>query len=193
MKTTEDWIDYFLEIVPSEITNTRWEHSLRVAEYAEKLAKTHHYPNPKLGYLAGIVHDITKQKKKEFHLELFSTELDFHFQDIPEEAYHAFSAPLYLRKKFHFDDDEVLSAIRSHTLGRVQMSSLEKIIYASDFLGSEYAAKQETRETWVSQTEENLNFGIYLKASKTLNNLIETKSRIYQATIDTFNESLLEI
>ncbi len=193
MKSTEDWIDFFMEIVPTHITDTRWEHCLRVAKFAENLAQINFYSEPRKAFLAGITHDITKQKKKAFHLNLFSEDKLHQNLEIPEEAYHAFSAAIFLKREYHFHDSEILSAISTHTLGAPSMTSLERIMYASDFLGSEFAFKQEMLADWIEKTEKNLDYGIYLKASKTLNNLIETKSKIYQATIDTFNATLSKL
>jgi len=73
------------------------------------------------------------------------------------------------------------------------MSLLDKLIYASDFLGSDYAMKQSSYKIWKQKTEENLNFGVYLKASKTIHQLIESKSKIFPTTIDTYNESINKI
>lgn len=190
MKSIKEWIDLFLQEVPKEITNTRWEHSLRVANHAEQLAKINAFHSPDIAFLAGITHDITKQKKKEFHLSLFEQRPHIELDGIPEEAYHAFSAEIYLESKYGFQNQEIFSAIRSHTLGKFEMSALDKILYASDFLGSEYAFKQNQLEYWICETEKNLHFGIYLKASKTLNQLIESKSKIHKSTIETYNQNL---
>ncbi|MDZ4727243.1 MAG: bis(5'-nucleosyl)-tetraphosphatase (symmetrical) YqeK [Leptospira sp.] len=193
MKSVEDWISFFMEAIPKEITNTRWEHCLRVAKQAEKLAHINKFLNPRIAYFAGITHDITKQKKKEFHLQLFIAAKFTNFSEIPEEAYHAYSAPIYLHSKYGLENEEVFSAIRTHTLGSAAMTLIQKILYAADFLGSEYALKQTDLEIWETETYKNLQFGIYLKSAKTINNLIETKGQIYQATIDTFNSTLSHI
>lgn len=188
MKTIEEWIYFFSQEVPNEITATRWEHCLRVANIAENLAKINKHEFPRKAYLVGIIHDITKQKKIEFHLNLFQ---QFQFKiplDLPEEAYHAYSAPMFLRKQYHFDDEEMCLAIQSHTLGHKQMTLLEKILYASDFLGSDFALKQNQKEEWLLRTELNLDYGIYLKSTKTINQLIEKRSKVNQSTIDTYNQ-----
>ncbi|WP_411822598.1 bis(5'-nucleosyl)-tetraphosphatase (symmetrical) YqeK [Leptospira sp. 'Mane'] len=190
MKTVEDWIPFFLIKVPMEITQTRWEHCIRVANHAENLANIHKLENPKKAYLAGILHDITKQKKYEFHTSLLETSQLPDWKDIPKEAYHAFTAPLFVEKEFGFFDEEVFSAMRCHTLGGKHLSLIQKILYASDFLGSEYATKQDLYKEWKEKTEENLEFGVYLKASKTITNLMETESRIHQDTIETYNQTI---
>ncbi len=193
MKTTAPWIEFFLKEVPKEITQTRFEHCLRVAKYAENLSKRNGYDSPDLAFLVGITHDITKQKKKEFHLGLLQNFGGMNLNEIPEAAYHAFSAPLYLKSKYGFENEEVTLAIQSHTLGGTNMTLLQKIIYASDFLGSEYALREDMLDEWITETQKNLNYGIYLKAMKTLNQLIENKNRIYNTTLETYNQIILEL
>lgn len=63
MASTDEWTQFFEKEVPTQVTDTRFQHILRVANYAESLAKVHGYPYPKKAYLAGLCHDITKQKK----------------------------------------------------------------------------------------------------------------------------------
>ncbi|TGN08560.1 HD domain-containing protein [Leptospira ilyithenensis] len=190
MKTIKDWIPFFLKKVPQEITQTRWEHCLRVANHAEKLANIHKLENPKKAYLAGILHDITKQKKYDFHISLFETVGFPNWKEIPKEAYHAFTAPIFIQKEFGFSDEEVFSAMQCHTLGGKNLTLIQKILYASDFLGSEYAEKQDRFKEWKEKTEENLEFGVYLKASKTIANLMETESTIHPYTIETYNQTI---
>ncbi|GBF49169.1 hydrolase, HD family [Leptospira ryugenii] len=187
----DDWIEFFSKEVPKHITESRWQHCLRVANFAKRLSDLNHNQNQKKAYLAGILHDITKQKKTEFHLDLFGIKnlLD-QVKTMPKEAYHAWSAPIYIEIEFGYQDASVFQAIRSHTMGGKNMGLLEKILYASDFLGSEYAGRQELFPFWVEKVEKDLNFGVNLKASQTINNLIESKRPISETTLETYHNSL---
>ncbi len=186
---TESLITFFKKEIEKEVTISRMEHCLRVAALAERLALAHTYTNPRKAYLAGIVHDITKQKKKEFHINLFQKE-NFNYSDLPENAYHAFSGAIYLREQFEVKDEELLSAVRNHTLGGKNLSTLDKILYTADFLGSEYASKQSDYQHWIDQTEKNLYFGVSLKAKTVILDLINKKESIHTFTIFTYNEAI---
>lgn len=186
------WDLYLTEIkalVQKEITETRFQHTLRVANFAFLLAESHRYHEPKKAYLAGILHDITKQKKDEFHIQLFERS-KIEYKNLPHEAFHAFSAPLYLEKILGWKEEEVFLAIQSHTLGSKSMGLLEQILYAADFLGSEYAEKKPELPLWIEETKNNLQYGVTLKATKTISFLVEHKKPIHQNTIDTYNHSL---
>ncbi|MCB1188819.1 MAG: bis(5'-nucleosyl)-tetraphosphatase (symmetrical) YqeK [Leptospiraceae bacterium] len=186
----EKEIYYFKEEIKKELTESRLEHSFLVAEIAKSIAIKQNYHSPDKAYLAGILHDITKQKPKQFHTQLFE-KWDFNqFSELPEPAYHAYSARFYLREKYNFTDTEVLTAIQNHTLGSNSMSLLDKILYASDFLGSEYAKSQEGYDSWLSSSLESLNFGIYLKSSKTISDLLSKKQTIHTFTITIYNSSV---
>lgn len=188
----EKEIENYKQIISKELTSSRLEHSLRVAELAEKFALAHNYPHPKKAYLAGVLHDITKQKKREFHIAIFEKN-HFDYSNIPENAFHPFSAKFYLQEQYHFQDTEVLSAIQNHTLGGENLSLLDAILYASDFLGSEYAIKQKEYKDWISKVEKNIYFGVYLKAKITILELLEKNEKIHPNTISTYNSAVTKL
>ena len=188
----EKQIEYFVKIVPDEVTHTRFDHSIRVAELAEKFSLLHGFYSPRKAYLAGILHDITKQKTKEFHLEIFKRN-GFEYLNLPEPAYHPFSAVFYLRDKYQFVDEEILSAVKNHTLGGEKMSLLDQILYVSDFLGSDFAMRQKEFKDWIFNTEKNLSFGIVLKSKKVIEELLEKNHRIHPTTLATYNHYLKEL
>lgn len=188
-KTTDEWIHFFESEVPNHVTDTRWEHIKRVAKFAEQLAKFHFFPEPKKAYLAGLVHDTTKQKKWEIHESLFS-EFSLNVDSIPKQAYHAYSAPLFLQREFGFYDKEIHSAIQNHTLGSLSPTLLDQIVYAADFLGSDFCQKQSELPNWIQKTEENLYFGIFMKAFQTISFLMEKKEVIHPNTFFTYNHAL---
>lgn len=187
----ETQIEYFFAIVPEEVTHTRFDHSIRVANLAEKFSILHGYEEPRKAYLAGILHDITKQKTKDFHREIFHRN-NFDYSKLPEPAYHPFSAVFYLRDKYQFVDEEILSAIRNHTLGGEKLPLLDQILYLSDFLGSDHAMKQKEYETWIKNTEQNLAYGMVLKSKIVIEELIAKSHWIHPVTLATYNYYLSE-
>ncbi|MBK8399108.1 MAG: bis(5'-nucleosyl)-tetraphosphatase (symmetrical) YqeK [Leptospiraceae bacterium] len=179
-------IEYYTKVVPEEVTHSRFDHSILVAELAEKFSILNYYPEPRKAYLAGILHDITKQKPKEFHRDIFERH-NFDFQSLPDRAYHPFSAVFYLKEKYDFRDEEILSAVKNHTLGGKDLVLLDQILYVSDFLGSEYASRQKEYADWILEVEKNLGFGMILKCKKVIEELLEKNSPIHIRTIETYN------
>ncbi|XDD49470.1 bis(5'-nucleosyl)-tetraphosphatase (symmetrical) YqeK [Leptospira sp. WS92.C1] len=177
----------FKKIVPTEITITRWEHSLKVAEIAKELAIIHSKEDADLAYLAGIVHDITKQKTPEFHLTLFRESGQAELEKLPSAAWHAYSAAIYLKTQYNLKQETILSAVRNHTLGAETPGPLDLILYASDFLGSEYAETNSLYPEWREQARKNLYQGVLCKAKNTMEDLIASGKKIHPKTILTYN------
>jgi predicted HD superfamily hydrolase involved in NAD metabolism len=184
-----DEIKKFTEFAKEEITISRFEHSQRVAEIALELSIVHGYESPLDAYLAGILHDFTKQKNNSFHIEIFKKH-NFDYSALPTQAYHAFSAYFVIQERFGFTKMEILNSIRSHTLGKGDMSLLEKILYVSDFLGSEYALRLTEYSLWLESSKKDIYFGMYLKSSKTIQDLTEKKLPIHTNTITVYNDSV---
>ncbi|MEM7182691.1 MAG: bis(5'-nucleosyl)-tetraphosphatase (symmetrical) YqeK [Spirochaetota bacterium] len=192
--TLAELIKYFQEKLIEEITDTRLQHSYRVAEIARELANRHGYPqNPERAYLAGLLHDISKQKTKEFHEELFVASGKETYLSLPINVYHAFSGPLYVHKQYHWQDEEIFLAMQNHTLGSEKASLLEEILYVADFLGSAYAQKQKEYPDWLEKAKVSLAFGCYLKSSQTIADLLHKKLAIHPRTIHTYHHAIARL
>ena len=189
---TENDIEIYKELVKKEITSTRFEHSLRVADIAKRLSAIHGYPEPLEAYLAGVLHDITKQKNNSFHKEIF-LKYNFDFNELPQEAYHPFSAYFYIKEKYDFHEEEILSAVKNHTLGGSDLTLLDRILYVSDFLGSDFAERSEDFQSWIQKTEKDLSFGILLKASNTISDLSKKMLPIHISTYYMYQKAILDL
>lgn len=116
------------------LTPKRFLHSRGVAEEAYRLA-VHYGLNSQKAYMAGILHDCAKCLDEEVTFELcdkYGIKLDRVLREQPE-LIHSFLGAEVARHDFGITDEEILNAIRYHTTGRVGMSSMEKLIYLSDF------------------------------------------------------------
>ncbi|MBE7411241.1 MAG: bis(5'-nucleosyl)-tetraphosphatase (symmetrical) YqeK [Leptospiraceae bacterium] len=186
-------IKKFSKIIKNELSLSRYKHSLKVAEIAELLSKQFRYSDPEKAYLAGLLHDITKQKGNEFHISLFKKNKFKKYFEIPESSYHSYSARFYIQEVYRFTNEEIFSAIDSHTLGEKSMSLLQKIIYCSDFLGSEYAQNHKEYKFWLEKTKKILEYGTYLKSSRTIEKLLQKKYDIHENTIAVYKYSILAL
>lgn len=110
----------------------RLSHTMLTACEAVKLAWRYGEDTQK-ARLAAILHDCIKLPNKEL-LEY----CEEHCCDISEEErknpylIHARLGAVLAMEEFGVTDPEVLAAIKNHTLGRVGMSMLDKIIYVAD-------------------------------------------------------------
>lgn len=107
----------------------RWEHTVRVAvTAAENCRNAGVYEIDAI--TAAALHDCAK------YLSENADELKgFVFpQDVPAPVIHQFTGAYVAEHTFGIRDKNILNAIRYHTTGRENMSSLEKLIYLSDLL-----------------------------------------------------------
>ncbi len=129
-----------IEKIYQDVLNTfkddkkRLKHIIGVKETAIKLAKQFDVDESKLT-LAAYLHDITKGKPLYYHKKMIET----HFsKDIIEAysapLYHAFSAAAYAKVHYGIEDEDILNAIKHHTVGRPGMPSIEKILFISDYV-----------------------------------------------------------
>lgn len=129
---------YFKEIrkiLKSEMTKSRYEHTLGVEFTSASLAMAHSGDIFK-SELAGLLHDCAKciphdeqyRLCHQYHIVLNEAE-----QRNPVLIHGKLGAYLCAHK-YKITDNEILSAITFHTTGRPKMSLLEKIVYIADYI-----------------------------------------------------------
>lgn len=119
-----------------ELNAKRYEHTLCVAYTAASLAMVHDV-DPNKALVAGMLHDCAKclsNKKlisicEKNDLPVSETELQN-----PAALLHAKVGSFLAKEKYEVEDEDILNAIRYHTTGRPNMSSLEKILYIADYI-----------------------------------------------------------
>lgn len=101
---------------------------------------------------------------------------------------HAPAGAVIAQKEFNIDDDEILEAIRYHTLGHPKMGNLAKIIYAADFIAEDrsFAGLDEIR----SKIEKNFEFGLYLITSHIIKYQLNQNNFIHPYSNDLRNKLL---
>ena len=117
------------------LQDNRYEHSISVSFSAIALAMAHGY-DLQAAELAGLCHDCAKFMGKK---ELISACEREHIPLLPEyiaapQVLHGIYGATYARKHFQIQNEEILSAIYYHTIGKPAMSLLEKIIYLADYI-----------------------------------------------------------
>lgn len=119
-------------VLSERIKRKRLSHTMLTALEAVKLA--HRYgADTKKARLAAILHDCVKLPNKE--LVEFCDANGYEISDYERENPYLIHSRLGARlaqEEYGVDDEEILQAIRHHTLGRVGMSLMDKIIYVAD-------------------------------------------------------------
>lgn len=127
----------------------RYVHSLNVADSAKKLAKMYGADEEK-AYLAGVVHDCAKYFKTDkvnYYVEKYNIELD-ELEVGNISLSHSIIGSYVAKYDFGIDDEDIISSVRYHTTGKVDMNLMEKIIYVADLIevGRDYPGVEELRE-----------------------------------------------
>ena len=123
--------DKILNIVKRNTGKSRFEHTLRVADLATKLA-IHYDVDVDKTWLAAILHDLKKNISLDDNDRLVKKYgLDDKYIG-NKNLSHSKLAAVVSRDKLGIDDEDILNAIAFHTTGRANMSMLEKIIFVAD-------------------------------------------------------------
>lgn len=111
----------------------RFTHSLGVRDTARELARLYRADEEKAS-IAGLLHDNAKnmdnqyQRCVELEAEIDNTEIN------NPVLLHAKLGAETAKCIFGITDDEIINAIRWHTVGRENMSLLEKIVFTADLV-----------------------------------------------------------
>ena len=133
-----DWkqlpMDRLEQVVVSLLDPKRINHVLGCRDTAVELAKCWN-ANADDAARAGILHDITKALDGPLQLTLCSEygKLLNDFSRRYPKTLHALTGSLVAQRIFG-ENEAVVSAIESHTTGKGNMNTLEKIIYVADYM-----------------------------------------------------------
>ena len=121
-----------LKWLKENLTEERYIHTLGTAECAKELASRYGL-NEEKAYTAGLLHDCAKCFSTEKLLDIIKDNLDIDESEMLNyKTLHAPVSAYVAEKEFGVTENEILSAIRWHTLGKVDMSDFEKIIFLAD-------------------------------------------------------------
>ena len=162
----------------------RIAHVVGCESEAVMLAKTWG-EDPDTAATAGILHDITKKFRGEEQLNLcrkYGIVYDKAEEQNPV-ILHARTGAAMARELFHVSE-EIQNAIRWHTTGKPDMSTLEKILYLADFIEPtrDFPGLDELREL----TYKDLDAAMALALSLSLGDIRRRGREVYKDTLDAY-------
>lgn len=178
--------------VEAKLSVHRFKHSLGVAREAERMARRLGIDEKK-AYLAGIVHDYAKGIAGDELLKLaeaFGLLDDETYRLVPD-LLHAPVGAFLVKKELKIEDEEILSAVAKHTLGDIEMSLLDKIIFLADMIepGRDFPGIERIR----CQAERNLDLAMLYALESTVRYCMEKGRIIHPKTIMVRNMFLQKI
>lgn len=170
----------------------RYNHSIGTAECAKELAQKYNLDANK-AYFAGLLHDCAKCFPTEKLLKIIENNIKDVSQD-EKASYKTLHAPVsaYIaEKEFGVTDKEILSSIRWHTIGKINMTMFEKIIFLADKIETK-TRKSDYRNKIVPyiNKDSELNNALLACYKETIKSLCDRDLRICSLTIDIYNNIL---
>ena len=158
----------------------RVKHVLGCRDTAARLAKIWGV-DPEIAARAGLLHDITKALDGPLQLTLcdeYGTILDDFSAKYPKTL-HALTGSLVAERIFG-EPPEIVEAIRSHTTGKANMTTLEKIIYVADYMepNRDFPGVEKLRQLAETDLDAALKCGL----EQTLDHLKNQGSRVSPET-----------
>lgn len=175
-------IDTLRPIALSFLRGKRIPHVLGTEETAVHLAEEYG-ANVEDARRAALLHDCTKRLSLQEHLalaELYGIEAD-EVERSTENLMHARTGAAVARDLFAVND-EVYKAIRWHTTGHADMTTLERVIYIADIIepSRNFSGVDELR----AECEKDPDAGLRMSLERTVKRLGEQNSPVQKNTLE---------
>lgn len=188
-------IDFLKTYLRQNLSNERYIHSLGAYEAAEDICNFLHIENDK-AVLASLIHDCAKCLSNEELLRLISQN-NIDVTKMEMENFKTLHAPVgaYVAKTvFEIDDEEILNAIRFHTIGRINMTMTEKIVFLADKIERRTRRPEISDLLWTALKKHNdIDEAIILCYKATIKKLIDNDLVIHPQTVDVYDSLILSV
>lgn len=184
-------MDYteILSWLKNNLNEERYIHTLGTAECAKELASKFNLDCEK-AYLAGLLHDCAKCFSNEKLLDIIHQHLNVEeCEMLNYKTLHAPVSAYIAEKEFQVNDKEILSAIRWHTLGKLDMTDFEKIVFLADKIEPNTREKEYSDKIKTLLDEPNgINKALLKCYKETIKSLVKRDLKICLLTIDIYNK-----
>lgn len=177
-------------VIREKLDDFRYNHSLCVADEAVRLACLYGGDAHK-AYLAGLLHDITKNDSDNEHLLNFA-KFDIILSEIETKSsklWHAITGAGYIKNVLNINDEDIVNAVRYHTTARADMSLLEKIIFLADYTSADrrYDDVDVMRTLVNTSIEKAMKYAL----SYTIKDLVTNEKAVHPDTLKAYNKLIL--
>ena len=180
-------VDEIKNFLKERLSEKRYIHSLNVADECRKLAETYD-EDPDRAYFAGLVHDICKElPSEEMKRTAVESDLSMTKAELETKAlWHAVAGAGYVRDVMKINDEDIINAVRFHTVGRAGMTRLEEIVYMGDLISADRTYKDVKKFRKLAY--QDLNRAMLEALVFSIESVIEKKGLIPEFTIQAYNQ-----
>lgn len=182
----DERVPEMMKFLKERLSDSRYIHSINVAEAARKLAELNGADADKC-YLSGLLHDICKESDSKEQIELMERS---GYEISPVEwgapkTHHAIAGAQFVREHYGITDPEIVDPIRWHTVGKGGMNIYEQILFMADLISAERSYPDVDRIRRI--TYRDLNRGLYEAFKFLLVDKVGQKL-VPVSTLDGYNE-----
>ena len=140
------------ELVKEKLPDKRYQHSLRVADTAVKLAEIYDGDIKKLSWQVYYMITVNTNLSTMYQI-VRQYDLESDLLSYGGEILHGPVCAAIMKHEFGVNDEEVLLAIKYHTTGRQQMTKTEKLVFIADYIepGRKTPGVEEIRDMAYNQ------------------------------------------
>lgn len=171
--------------VKEQVSEKRFKHILGVEQAALELARANDYELEKAS-VAALVHDYAKERSdSEFKALIVQTGLEQDLLNWNNFIWHGVVGAEIIKKELKITDEEILNAVRRHTVGAKEMTMLDQIVYVADYIepGRDFPGVDQARQL----AAESLRAAVEFETKHTLLYLMNNDKTIYPIAILTYN------
>lgn len=167
------------------LSDFRFGHCLRVEKVSRGLAAEYHGDVERAG-LAGLLHDYAKERSDEEFIDVIKNKhLDPKLLKANNAIWHGIVGAEIIKDELGIYDEDVLNAIRRHTVGATNMTQVDKCVFVADFIEPErdFPGIKEAR----AYADKSLDAAVTFELKHSIAHLVSKNREIYPATFVSYN------
>jgi len=172
--------------IAAGLSDYRFQHILRVRDYAVKLALKNGVDTDK-AEVAALVHDYAKERSDDDFLTVIARKnMDPDLINWGNYIWHGVVGAEMIRDELGVTDLDILNAVREHTTGgAAEMTLLSQVLFMADYLevGRDFSGVEIARQI----TDQSLAAGVRYQIVHIVRRLVEKETAIYPKSITTYN------
>ena len=188
-------VNDIVESLKKSLSAERFEHTLGVAEMCVMLGKRYGVDEERI-YLAGLLHDCAKCLSDSELLTIIENNSWLKVDEcekVNPKTFHAPAGVVVAKERFGIIDEEILSSIRWHTLGKKDMSIFEKIVYLADKMELRTRPVECRLPLEQALKKGGIDAAILESYRATIQSLVDRNLHICYTTIDIYNDLLRKV
>jgi nicotinate-nucleotide adenylyltransferase len=174
-------------LLEKRLSKKRYIHSLNVAEQCRILAINNGEDVDKCVY-AGLVHDICKEvPTAEMKKMLVNVTFPVSRSELASKAlWHGIAGAWYVQNVLNIQDEEIINAVRFHTVAHAGMCKVEEIVYLADLISIERDYKDVKRMRKLAYTD--LEIAMFEALKFSITDVVSKNGLLPHYTVEAYNQ-----